>query len=191
MIVVDASVLANVVGDDGQDGELARAALRSAVDIAAPDVVDVQAVAVLRRRWLAGGLTERRFAASIDDLEAIGLDRYPTLPLMRRAQGERRTAPHEGPSIQRSCTVIQWRAMNEPHVMTVSRNGQVSIPAEARARWNTRRVVVVDLGDRVVMRPLRDEPVGDLQGKYRRRGPSTERARKQARDDDAHRARSR
>jgi AbrB family looped-hinge helix DNA binding protein len=37
------------------------------------------------------------------------------------------------------------------HVMTISRNGQVSIPAETRARWNTRRVVVVDLGDRVVM----------------------------------------
>jgi bifunctional DNA-binding transcriptional regulator/antitoxin component of YhaV-PrlF toxin-antitoxin module len=31
-------------------------------------------------------------------------------------------------------------------VMTVARNGQVSIPAAARARWNAREVVVVDLG---------------------------------------------
>jgi len=82
-------------------------------------------------------------------------------------------------------------AMNEAHVMTVSRNGQVSIPAEARARWNTRRVVVVDLGDRVVMRPLSDHPVDDLKGKYRGRGPTTDRARKEARAEEARRAKSR
>ena len=81
--------------------------------------------------------------------------------------------------------------MNESHVMTVSRNGQVSIPAEARARWNTRRVVVVDLGDRVVMRPLGDHPIDDLQGKYRGRGPTTDRARKEARAEEARRAKSR
>ncbi len=77
------------------------------------------------------------------------------------------------------------------HVMTVSRNGQVSIPSEARARWNTRRVIVVDLGDRVVMRPLPDQPVGDLEGKYRGRGPSSDGARRQARQDEATRARRR
>jgi AbrB family looped-hinge helix DNA binding protein len=61
--------------------------------------------------------------------------------------------------------------------MTVSRNGQVSIPAETRARWNTRRVSVVDLGDRVVMRPISDDPVAALQGKYARRGPPADAAR--------------
>lgn len=71
------------------------------------------------------------------------------------------------------------------HVMTISRNGQVSIPAAARSRWKARRVVVVDLGDRVVMRPLVDDPVGDLEGKYRGRGPSSERARQDARRGDA------
>lgn len=89
MIVVDASVLANVVGDDGADGQLARAELRSAVDIAAPDLVDVETVAVLRKRWLGGTLTERRFASAVDDLEEIAIDRYPTLPLMVRAYGLR------------------------------------------------------------------------------------------------------
>jgi AbrB family looped-hinge helix DNA binding protein len=63
------------------------------------------------------------------------------------------------------------------HVMTVSRNGQVSIPAETRARWNTRQVLVVDLGDRVVMRPLSDDPIAALKGKYAHRGPSTDAAR--------------
>lgn len=81
-------------------------------------------------------------------------------------------------------------AVNEAHVMTVSRNGQVSIPAETRKRWNTRRVVVVDLGDRVVLRPLGDHPTDELEGKYRSRGPATDRARQQARDDESRRARS-
>jgi AbrB family looped-hinge helix DNA binding protein len=63
--------------------------------------------------------------------------------------------------------------MSTSYVMKVSRNGQVSIPAEARARWSAERVVVVDLGDRVVLRPLPDDPVGDLVGKYRG-GPTTD-----------------
>jgi len=80
---------------------------------------------------------------------------------------------------------------SQAYLMTVSRNGQVSIPAEARARWNTSRVVVVDLGDRIVMRPVGEQPLDDLNGKYRARGPSTDRARRQARAEDATRARSR
>jgi bifunctional DNA-binding transcriptional regulator/antitoxin component of YhaV-PrlF toxin-antitoxin module len=71
--------------------------------------------------------------------------------------------------------------------MTVSRNGQVSIPAAARARWRTRRVIVVDLGDRVVMRPAADEHVGELEGKYRGKGPSSDQARRRARREEASR----
>ena len=75
--------------------------------------------------------------------------------------------------------------------MTVSRNGQVSIPAGTRARWNTRQVLVVDLGDRVVMRPVRDEPVRQLRGKYANQGPTTSRARREARREDNERSRRR
>lgn len=71
------------------------------------------------------------------------------------------------------------------HMMTVSQNGQVSIPAAARARWQTRRVIVVDLGDRVVVRPAPEHPVGDLEGKYKGRGPSSDQARRQARRNEA------
>lgn len=85
MIVVDASILANVVGDDGVDGQRARAEVRAAGELAAPDLVDVETVAVLRRRWIAGTVSDSRFIEAIDDLEAIELDRYPTLPLMRRS----------------------------------------------------------------------------------------------------------
>lgn len=62
-------------------------------------------------------------------------------------------------------------------VMTVSRNGQVSIPAAARERWRTRKVLVADLGDRVVLRPIVENPVGALQGKYAGRGPDSATAR--------------
>jgi bifunctional DNA-binding transcriptional regulator/antitoxin component of YhaV-PrlF toxin-antitoxin module len=79
------------------------------------------------------------------------------------------------------------------HVMTISSNGQVSIPAATRARWGTRKVLVVDLGDRVVMRPAADNADGaaQLQGKYAARGPDTASARRAARraDDPAVRRR--
>jgi predicted nucleic acid-binding protein len=85
LIVIDASVLANVVGDDGSDGQKARREFRDASDIAAPDLVDVETVAVLRKRWLAGTISDSRFASAVDDLGQLDLDRYPTLRFMRRA----------------------------------------------------------------------------------------------------------
>lgn len=77
------------------------------------------------------------------------------------------------------------------HVRTISRNGQVSIPAAARSRWQARQVVVVDLGDRVVMRPVVDEPIASLQGKYQGRGPSTDVARRRSRATESERERGR
>ncbi len=85
MIVLDASVLANAIADGGADGRRARAELRAAGELAAPDLVDVETTAVLRKRWLAGSITDQRFAAAVEDLEDLDLDRFPTLPLMRRA----------------------------------------------------------------------------------------------------------
>lgn len=84
MIVIDASVLANVLGDDGQDGRRARKELRGA-ELTAPDLVDVETVAVLRRRWLAGTLSDERFATAVEDLEQLALTRVPALRMMRRA----------------------------------------------------------------------------------------------------------
>jgi bifunctional DNA-binding transcriptional regulator/antitoxin component of YhaV-PrlF toxin-antitoxin module len=74
-------------------------------------------------------------------------------------------------------------------VMKLSRNGQVSLPAEARRRWGADRMLVVDLGDYIVMRPLPADPIGALFGKYSG-GPPADEARRQARaDDDAAEAR--
>lgn len=84
MIVVDASVLANVVGDDGTDGDRAREVI-AGQELSVPDLVDVEVVSVLRRRWLAKTMTARRFAAAVSDLGALPADRYPVLPFMPRA----------------------------------------------------------------------------------------------------------
>lgn len=84
MIVVDASVLANAVGDDTADGKAARSMLVGR-DLSAPDLVDVEVTSVLRRRWLSKTMTARRFAAGIDDLARFPIDRFPALSLMRRA----------------------------------------------------------------------------------------------------------
>lgn len=85
MIVVDASVLANAVGDDDDAGRQVRDLLRRSGELAAPDLVDVETTAVLRRRWLARTLTDRRFEDAIDDLKAMPIRRFPTLALIRRA----------------------------------------------------------------------------------------------------------
>ncbi len=84
MNVIDASVLANVIGDDDAAGATARAALMGQ-EISAPDLVDVDTVSVLRRRWRSGTLTVSRFAVAIDEVSTLPADRYPVLPFMHRA----------------------------------------------------------------------------------------------------------
>jgi predicted nucleic acid-binding protein len=85
LIVLDASVMANLVGDDGEAGRLARTRASREAHWTAPDLVDVETVAVLRKRWRAGDLTARRFRAAVDDLLALPMDRFPTGPLMVRS----------------------------------------------------------------------------------------------------------
>jgi predicted nucleic acid-binding protein len=85
LIVIDASVLANVVGDDGQAGRAARTRIAAASQWSAPDLVDVETVSVLRRRWRVGDLTARRFRSAVGDLLSLPIVRFPTGPLMMRA----------------------------------------------------------------------------------------------------------
>jgi predicted nucleic acid-binding protein len=85
VIVVDASVLANAVGDDTAEGDLARQRLGVEFDVAMPDLADGETVAVLRRRWLAGDLSDRRFADGVAVLAALPIERFPTAPMMPRA----------------------------------------------------------------------------------------------------------
>lgn len=85
MIVVDASVLANALGDDTRDGHTAREELRAAGEITAPDLVDVETTAVLRKRWLAGTLPAARFATAVEDLQRMTFEHVPTRRMLIRA----------------------------------------------------------------------------------------------------------
>ncbi len=84
MIVIDASVLANLVGDDTPTGERARTRLAAASSASVPDLADVETMSTLRRRWLAGDLDAERFQQAIDDLLALPLARVPVGPLLQR-----------------------------------------------------------------------------------------------------------
>lgn len=79
MIVIDASVLATALGDDGADGAAARARIHGQ-ELAAPEIIDLEVTSVWRRT-----LTDRRRAAlALADLAEIPLRRAPHLPLLER-----------------------------------------------------------------------------------------------------------
>ncbi len=83
MIVLDASVLVNVLADDADDGERARLSV-AGHDLAAPELIDVEVASVLRRHWLAKTISAHRFAAALKDLADLPITRYPALPLLPR-----------------------------------------------------------------------------------------------------------
>lgn len=83
--VIDASVLVNALGDDGPDGVIARSELRRAERVVAPDLIDAETAAVLRRRWVHGMLDDRRFEVALDHLITLDFDRVPTHRLLSRA----------------------------------------------------------------------------------------------------------
>ncbi len=85
MIVVDASVLANSVADDGLPGHVARDAMRAGGDLTAPDLVDLETLSVLRRRWRTGLLSSDRFRLAAEDLADMPIARFPALPFLARA----------------------------------------------------------------------------------------------------------
>jgi predicted nucleic acid-binding protein len=62
-----------------------RARLAAASAVSAPDLVDVETVSVLRRRWLAGDLSDERFRFAVDGLVALPITRFPVGPSMVRA----------------------------------------------------------------------------------------------------------
>ena len=78
-------MLASALADDGPDGDRARARLLADPSLHAPHLVDLEVVAVLRRRSAAGDLSERRADLALRDLEDLPLVRYPHLPFARRA----------------------------------------------------------------------------------------------------------
>jgi predicted nucleic acid-binding protein len=83
VLVVDASVLAVALADDGPDGDAARSRLRGQT-LVAPGLVDLEVTSVLRGQHRAGLLDDRRASLALGDLRAIPMRRAPHLPLLRR-----------------------------------------------------------------------------------------------------------
>lgn len=83
MIVVDASIVASALGDDGSDGERARARL-AGERLAAPELLDLEVASVWRRAARAGRLAERRAGQALRDLADLPLERAPHRPLIGR-----------------------------------------------------------------------------------------------------------
>lgn len=83
MIVIDASVLAPALADDGADGDLVRSRLRGQ-RLAAPELVDLEVPSTVRRAARAGRLDQRRSSLALEDLAALPLRRAPHLPLLGR-----------------------------------------------------------------------------------------------------------
>lgn len=83
MIVVDASVLAPALADDGADGDQARARLRGEV-LTAPELIDLEVPSVLRRLLRTGRMPARRADLALSDLLALPLQRVSHRALLRR-----------------------------------------------------------------------------------------------------------
>jgi AbrB family looped-hinge helix DNA binding protein len=67
--------------------------------------------------------------------------------------------------------------MEHTIIAKVTTSGQVSLPAPVRKRWRTAQVVIEDEGDRVVVRPLPEDPIAAACGSLKRRGPAAETVR--------------
>ena len=83
MLVVDASVVAPLIADAGPDGELFRAAVRGQT-LAAPDLLRVEVLSVIRRHLASGTLNTQQANNAVDDLLALPIALYPATPLLRR-----------------------------------------------------------------------------------------------------------
>jgi predicted nucleic acid-binding protein len=83
-VVVDASVLAPAIADDGADGDRARARMAGET-LAAPELIFLEVASVLRRATRADRLDARRAGQALADLSALPLRRAPHLPLLARA----------------------------------------------------------------------------------------------------------
>lgn len=83
MLVVDASVLAPALADDGPDGDEARRRL-AGESLTAPELIDLETASVIRRATLAGALPVRRAELALTDLAAIPIARVSHRHLLSR-----------------------------------------------------------------------------------------------------------
>lgn len=84
MIVVDASVLVGALADPAADGDRARGRLLEAVELHAPDHVDLEVVSAMRRALQRRLVDRKRAVSALVDLGRLVLRRYPAAPFVDR-----------------------------------------------------------------------------------------------------------
>ena len=83
MTVVDASILATALADDGADGDRARSRL-AGEELAAPELIDLEVTSVWRRMVRRDQLPPRRASLALEDLVSLPLARASHARLLRR-----------------------------------------------------------------------------------------------------------
>ena len=83
MLVIDASVLAVALLDDGPDGDLVRFRLRGE-QLAAPALIDLEVVSVWRGLARGGHLEPRRVGLALEDLRDLPIRRVEHTPFLAR-----------------------------------------------------------------------------------------------------------
>lgn len=67
--------------------------------------------------------------------------------------------------------VDTWDTLSGMKIVTLTRGGQVSIPAEFRREWTSNRIMVRETPNGLLLRPLPDDPLaaalGSLAGKVK------------------------
>lgn len=85
MIVLDASALLDGLLDPAAHDDIAVCLSGSAGALAAPDLIDVEVLSVLRRWERLTEITASRARQALDDLQALPIVRYPARALLDRA----------------------------------------------------------------------------------------------------------
>ena len=68
----------------------------------------------------------------------------------------------------------------------ISKGGQISVPAEIRQRWRTRRLQVEDRGDELIIRPAPEDPIAAARGALKGRvGHTSDELRRLEREEAA------
>ncbi|HET9074003.1 MAG TPA: type II toxin-antitoxin system VapC family toxin [Solirubrobacteraceae bacterium] len=84
MIVVDASAVLDGLLDAVQHDAIARCLVGSTAPLAAPDLLDVEIISVLRRWERRKEITNARAIQVLEDLDALPVIRYPARALTQR-----------------------------------------------------------------------------------------------------------
>jgi len=84
LIVIDASVLANALTDDGAIGRVARAELAQDVHWSGPEHVLVETFSAIRGRFLGRKIGDKRAHEALEALADAAIELLPTAPLLRR-----------------------------------------------------------------------------------------------------------